>query len=163
MGETRDRLLDQAKGYTRDAVDMGKQVARVAADTVKSEVERQGLTPPRSRRRSATIGREAEQALKSEAERVAPEPLKATGTMLGGGAGQPTPGGAAGRGMSAGFASTQTATRDVDATVPERRHHGPTAARTAPRSQNVVGREAGPRAPPLRFFGHPYNACRRAR
>jgi hypothetical protein len=117
MGETRDRLLDQAKGYTREAVDMGKQVARVAADTVKSEVERQGLTPATIADKVRTIGREAEQALKSEAERVAPEPLRAMGTPTGGGAGTNV-GGAAGRGMSAGFASTQTETRDTDATVP---------------------------------------------
>jgi hypothetical protein len=117
MGETRDRLLDQAKGYTREAVDMGKQVARAATDTVKSEVERQGLTPATIAEKVRTIGREAEQALKSEAERVAPEPLKATGTMMGGGSGS-NAGGAAGRGMSAGFASTQTGTRDADSTVP---------------------------------------------
>jgi hypothetical protein len=116
MGETRDRLLDQAKGYTREAVDMGKQVARVAADTVKSEVERQGLTPAVIAEKVRTIGREAEQALKSEAGRVAPEPLRVQGTPLPASGTDTAMGGAAGRGMSAGFASTSA--WDPDNTVP---------------------------------------------
>jgi hypothetical protein len=128
MGETRDRLLDQAKGLTRDALDMGRQVARVATETVRTEAERQGLTASDVAQRVRTVAREAEEAVKSEADRVIPEPLKATGTPIG------TPGygttggtsnfgGAAGRGMTAGFASTpetpQTGTTsDPDATVP---------------------------------------------
>lgn len=75
MGETRDRLLDQAKGLTRDAMDKGRQVARIAGDVVKSE-----------------------------AERVAFEPLRATGMPMGAGD-ETLPGGAAGRGMTAGFAA----------------------------------------------------------
>ena len=91
MGETRDRLLDQAKGLTRDAMDTGRQVARVAGEVVKSEVERQGLSAGEIAQKVRTIGREAEQALKTEAERAV-DTMKA--------------GGAAARGMSSGFAST---------------------------------------------------------
>ena len=109
MGETRDRLLDQAKGITREAMDKGKQVARAAGEVVKSEVERQGLSAADIAQKVRTIGREAEQALKSEAERVAPETLKATGTPMPGGQDDALRGGAAGRGMSAGFASASTA------------------------------------------------------
>ena len=104
MGETRDRLLGQAKDMTREAVDKGKRVARVAGDVVKSEAERQGLTPATIAEKVRTIGREAEHALKSEAERVAAEPLRATGQPMRSGD-DTLPGGAAGRGMSAGFAS----------------------------------------------------------
>ena len=79
MGETRDRLLDQAKDLGREAADKGKQVARVAADVVKTEVEKQGLKPAAIADKVRTITREAEQALKSEAGKVVPEPLRATG------------------------------------------------------------------------------------
>jgi hypothetical protein len=120
MGEARDRLLDQAKGLGRDAVDKGRQVARAATDVVKTEVDRQGLRPAAIAEKVRTIGREAEQALKAEAERVVPETLKATGTSLPG-QGSSSPGGAAGRGMSAGFASTSDApmgSADSDSTIP---------------------------------------------
>ena len=113
MGETRDRLVDQAKDLGREAVDKGKQVARAATDVVKAEVERQGLKPSAIAEKVRAIGREAEQALKSEAERVMPEPLRATGAA----AGEETKqGGAAGRGMSAGFASTGSSPADPTAT-----------------------------------------------
>jgi len=106
MGETRDRLLDQARGATREAMDKGKQVARATGAAVKSEAERQGLGASDIAQKVRTIGREAEQALKSEAERVAPESLKAAGaTMPRDRQDDTLPGGAAGRGMSAGFAS----------------------------------------------------------
>jgi hypothetical protein len=108
MGETRDRLLDQARGFTREAMDKGKRVARVAGEVVKSEAERQGLTAGGLAEKVRTIGREAEQAVKTEAERAV-DTLKATGTPMssGGGGGEASPGGAAGRGMSSGFAQTQ--------------------------------------------------------
>ena len=109
MGETRDRLLDQAKGLTREAMDKGKQVARATGEMVKSEAERQGLSAADIAQKVRTIGREAEQALKSEAEKVAPESLKATGAPLRAGQDDTLPGGAAGRGMTAGFASASTA------------------------------------------------------
>jgi hypothetical protein len=118
MGETRDRLLDQAKGLGREAVDKGKQVARVATDVVRTEVERQGLKPATIADKVRTIGREAEQALKDEVERVVPESLKATGTSV---SGASNPGGAAGRGMSAGFAAASeppSGARNPDSTVP---------------------------------------------
>jgi hypothetical protein len=122
MGETRDRLLDQARDLGREAVDKGKQVARATTEVVKTEVARQGLQPGAIAEKVRTIGREAEEALKSEAEKVVPEPLKATGTpMTGGGQGASSPGGAAGRGMSAGFASTPESPAgvwDPDSTVP---------------------------------------------
>lgn len=115
MGETRDRLLDQARDLGREAVDKGKQVARVASDVVKTEVERAGLKPGDIADKVRTISREAEQALKSEAGKVI-EPLKATGTSMPMGAGGSSAGGAAGRGMTAGFASTDA--WDADSTVP---------------------------------------------
>lgn len=120
MGETRDRLLDQAKGLGREAVDKGRQVARAATDVVKTEVDRQGLRPAAIAEKVRTIGREAEQALKAEAERVVPETLKATGTSVPG-QGSSSPGGAAGRGMSAGFASASDppmGSADSDSTIP---------------------------------------------
>jgi hypothetical protein len=121
MGETRDRLLEQAKGIGRETFDNVKQVARATTDVVKSEVERQGLKPGAIADKVRSISREAEQALKEEAGKVMPEPLKATGSatpsMTGtGGMGGSTAGGAAGRGMSAGFASTESWS-DPDSTV----------------------------------------------
>jgi hypothetical protein len=119
MGETRDRLLDQAREMGREAVDKGKQVARVASDVVKTEVERAGLKPGAIADKVRNISREAEQALKDEAGKVMPETLKATGTSMpmGSGQGGTSTGGAAGRGMSAGFASTADAW-DADSTMP---------------------------------------------
>ncbi len=118
MGETRDRLLDQAKDFGREAVDKGKQVARVATDVVKTEVEKQGLKPAAIAEKVRTITREAEQALKSEAGKVVSDPLNATGTPLPGGVQTPAnPGGAAGTGMSAGFASASEAW-DPESTMP---------------------------------------------
>jgi hypothetical protein len=120
MGETRDRLLDQAKGLGRDAVDKGKQVARVAADVARTEVERQGLTPSVIAEKVRAIGREAEEALKSEADRLVPEPLTATGSTITG-PGSANAGGAAGRGTSAGFASGSEppmGSADRDSTIP---------------------------------------------
>lgn len=113
MGETRDRLLEQAKGLGREAVGNAKQVARATTEVVKSEFERQGLKPGAIADKVRSISREAEHALKEEAGKVMPEPLKAAGSsapsMTGtGGMGGPTAGGAAGRGMSAGFASTES-------------------------------------------------------
>jgi hypothetical protein len=115
MGETRDRLLGQAKDVTREAMDKGRQVARAAGHVVKSEVQRQGLAPAAIAEKVRAIGREAEQALKSEAERVAAEPLRATGQPPRG-ADDTLPGGAAGRGMTAGFASAAPSATDPTAT-----------------------------------------------
>ena len=55
---------------------------------MKTEVEKQGLKPAAIAEKVRTISREAEQALKNEAEKVMPEPLKATGTSMPTGAGQ---------------------------------------------------------------------------
>jgi hypothetical protein len=130
MGETRDRLLDQAKDMGREAVDKGKQVARAATDVVKTEVEKQGLKPSAIAEKVRTISREAEQALKKEAGKIVPEPLKATGTPLSGAGGtESNPGGAAGRGMSAGFAEASqppAGAWDPDSTAP-----GPTSRKTS--------------------------------
>lgn len=118
MGETRDRLLDQAKDLGREAVDKGKQVARATTDAVKTEVEKQGLRPDAIADKVRAVTREAEQALKKEAEKVVPEKLHATGAPMPGGKGSPSqPGGAAGAGMSAGFASASE-TWDPDSTSP---------------------------------------------
>jgi hypothetical protein len=118
MGETRDRLLDQAKELGREAVDKGRQVARVATDVVKTEAGKQGLNPAAVAEKVRTISREAEQALKKEVDKVVPEPLVATGAPMPGNTGSPSPaGGAAGRGMSSGFASASE-TWDPDSTVP---------------------------------------------
>jgi hypothetical protein len=108
MGETRDRLLDQARGLTRDAVDKARRVARAAGEVARSEAERQGLSAAAIAEKVRNVGREAEQALKSEAERAASEPLRAAGRPMRGGE-DTLPGGAAGRGMSAGLASTPQA------------------------------------------------------
>jgi len=118
MGQTRDRLLDQAKDFGREAVDKGKQVARAATDVVKTEVEKQGLKPAALAEKVRNISREAEQALKNEAGKVVGDPLKATGKPLpGGNRGAVKTGGAAGTGMSSGFASASEAW-DADSTLP---------------------------------------------
>jgi hypothetical protein len=87
---------------------------------VKTEVEKQGLKPAAIADKVRTITREAEQAMKSEAGKAIAEPLKATGTPLSV-PDSSSPGGAAGRGMSAGFAEASlppSGAWDPDSTVP---------------------------------------------
>jgi hypothetical protein len=45
MGETRDRLVDQAKEVGKEKVEQAKEVANAAVGTVKKEAEQRGLAP----------------------------------------------------------------------------------------------------------------------
>ena len=50
MGETRDRLVDQAKEVGKEKLEQAKEVANVAVGTVTKEAEKRSLTPRRRRR-----------------------------------------------------------------------------------------------------------------
>lgn len=67
MGETRDRLLEDAKEKGREVLDKGKQVASTAMDTLKHEAEHQGLTPEGLAEKVKAVGREAKHAVQEEA------------------------------------------------------------------------------------------------
>lgn len=69
MGETRDRLLDDAKELGREALDKGKQVASTAVETLKDEVRNQGLTPEGVVEKVRAVGRETKEAVKEEARK----------------------------------------------------------------------------------------------
>jgi len=69
MGETRDRLLDDAKELGREALDKGKQVASTAVETLKDEARSQGLTPEGVVEKVRAVGRETKEAVKEEARR----------------------------------------------------------------------------------------------
>ena len=69
MGETRDRLLDDAKEVGREALDKGKQVASTAVETLKEEARNQGLTPEGVVEKVRAVGRETKEAVKEEARR----------------------------------------------------------------------------------------------
>ena len=77
MGETRDRLVERAKEVGGEALEKGKQVAHVAVDTLKEEVERQDLTPEKLAEKVRTVAREATNTVKEEGKRQASE-LKET-------------------------------------------------------------------------------------
>ena len=69
LGETRDRLLDDAKELGREALDKGKQVASTAVETLKEEARHQGLTPEGVVEKVRAVGRETKEAVKEEARR----------------------------------------------------------------------------------------------
>ena len=77
MGETRDRLMERAKEVGEDALEKGKQVASVAVDTLKEEVERQELTPEKLAEKVRTVAKEATNTVKEEGKRQASD-LKET-------------------------------------------------------------------------------------
>jgi hypothetical protein len=68
MGETRDRLLDQAKETGREVLDKGKQVAHTTVETLKDEAERQDLTPGGLAEKVRTVVKEAVDATREEAK-----------------------------------------------------------------------------------------------
>ncbi len=94
MGETRDRLMERAKEVGGEALEKGKQVAHVAVDTLKEEVERQELTPEKLAEKVRTVAKEATNTVKEEGKRQASD-LKETvkGDTTGGNVGieQPEP------------------------------------------------------------------------
>ncbi|MEA2562277.1 MAG: hypothetical protein QOH06_3781 [Acidobacteriota bacterium] len=77
MGETRDRLMERAKEVGEEALEKGKQVANVAVDTLKEEVERQELTPEKLAEKVRTVAKEATNTVKEEGKRQASD-LKET-------------------------------------------------------------------------------------
>lgn len=66
LGETRDRMLENAKEMGREALEKGKQVASTAVDTLKDEVQHQGLTAEGLAEKVRAVGREAKNAAKEE-------------------------------------------------------------------------------------------------
>ncbi|HWN42558.1 MAG TPA: DUF3618 domain-containing protein [Thermoanaerobaculia bacterium] len=97
MGETRDRLMERAKEVGGEALEKGKQVAHVAVDTLKEEVERQELTPEKLAEKVRTVAKEATNTVKEEGKRQASdlkETVKADTTgAMGAGSTTPTTGG----------------------------------------------------------------------
>ena len=77
MGETRDRLMERAKEVGGEALEKGKQVANVAVDTLKEEVERQELTPEKLAEKVRNVAKEATNTVKEEGKRQASD-LKET-------------------------------------------------------------------------------------
>ncbi|HWM90498.1 MAG TPA: DUF3618 domain-containing protein [Thermoanaerobaculia bacterium] len=71
MGETRDRLMDRAKEVGGEALEKGKQVATVAVDTLKEEVERQDLTPEKLAEKVRNVAKEAANTVKEEGKKQA--------------------------------------------------------------------------------------------
>ena len=47
LGDTRDRLMDQAKEVGKEKLEQAKEVANVAVGAVTKEAEKRGLTPPK--------------------------------------------------------------------------------------------------------------------
>jgi hypothetical protein len=76
-GETRDRLMERAKEVGGEALEKGKQVAHVAVDTLKEEVERQELTPEKLAEKVRNVAKEATSTVKEEGKRQASD-LKET-------------------------------------------------------------------------------------
>jgi hypothetical protein len=79
LGESRDRLVGRAKELGRDVLHKGEQVARVAAETVKTDLAAEGLTPSALADTAREIGRDVVQAAKTEAERQHLTPGSAAG------------------------------------------------------------------------------------
>jgi hypothetical protein len=77
MGETRDRLLERAREVGGEALEKGKQVASVAVDTLKEEVERQELTPEKLAEKVRNVAKEATSTVKEEGKKQASD-LKET-------------------------------------------------------------------------------------
>jgi hypothetical protein len=98
MGETRDRLMERAKEVGEEALEKGKQVANVAVDTLKEEVERQELTPEKLAEKVRTVAKEATNTVKEEGKRQASD-LKETAK-----------GGTTGTGNAGDFGSTTPTT-----------------------------------------------------
>ena len=76
MGETRDRLLEDAEEAGKKVIEKGRHVARTAVETVRQEAQKQGVTPGDLAEKVRTMGREVENAAKQDAERqhLMPEP-----------------------------------------------------------------------------------------
>jgi hypothetical protein len=104
MGETRDRLMERAKEVGGEALEKGKQVATVAVDTLKEEVERQDLTPEKLAEKVRTVAKEATNTVKEEGKRQASD-LKET--VKGGTTGTT---GVSGTGAGGDFGSTTPTT-----------------------------------------------------
>ena len=107
MGETRDRLMERAKEVGEEALEKGKQVANVAVDTLKEEVERQDLTPEKLAEKVRTVAKEATNTVKEEGKRQASD-LKET--AMGGTTGTPGMTGVSGTGGGGDFGSTTPTT-----------------------------------------------------
>jgi hypothetical protein len=69
LGETRDEMLSRAQKKGREVIDKGKHVAQTAVQTLKTEVEQQGLTPEALKEKARTIGRDVVEQVKSDAQR----------------------------------------------------------------------------------------------
>lgn len=67
MGETRDRLFEQAKETGQQTMEKGKHVVEAVADTVKEEVKNAGLTPEGMAEKVKDVAKEAVNTAKQEA------------------------------------------------------------------------------------------------
>lgn len=75
FGAQRDQLLEKAQHVGSEALERGKQVASVAADRIKEEVQKEGLTPEGLLDKARHVAREATATVKDEARHAA-EDLK---------------------------------------------------------------------------------------
>jgi hypothetical protein len=95
MGETRDRLVDEVKEASHDAVEKGKHVAEAVVDKVKTEAQSQGLTPDtvvgNVVDKVKTVAKEAANTAKEEAknQNLTPGALKNAGSQPSQNTGQP--------------------------------------------------------------------------
>jgi hypothetical protein len=81
FGDTSDSVKRRVKESGQDLIERSKHVAEAAAQTAKSEAERQGLTPGKLKESAQEIGRKAQEAARhaAEEEGVLPESMKAGG------------------------------------------------------------------------------------
>ncbi|HYH47731.1 MAG TPA: hypothetical protein VEG34_18765, partial [Thermoanaerobaculia bacterium] len=75
FGAKRDQLVERASEVGSEAFERGKQVASVAADRIKEEVQKEGLTPEGLVDKVKNVAREAGTVVKDEARHAA-EDLK---------------------------------------------------------------------------------------
>ena len=75
FGAKRDQLVERASEVGSEALERGKQVASVAADRIKEEVQKEGLTPEGLVDKVKNVAREAGTVVKDEARHAA-EDLK---------------------------------------------------------------------------------------
>jgi ElaB/YqjD/DUF883 family membrane-anchored ribosome-binding protein len=78
FGDASSAVKEQVKDTSQDLMDRGKHVAQAATQAVRSEAERQGLTPEHLKESLKAVGQEASQAAKQSAEEegIGPESIK---------------------------------------------------------------------------------------
>ena len=69
LGETRDEMMRRAQEKGRDVLQKGKHVAEAAVETVKTEAQKQGLTPSAIADKVRTVAHETVDQVKQDAKR----------------------------------------------------------------------------------------------